>query len=72
MLTTGLVIPSETKRPLAVASTLKLFIMHSFLLQGKQLDELADAYMDVGFRFYLIFNRMIDVDPKLLNNPKRE
>jgi hypothetical protein len=34
------------------------------------MDELAEAYMDVGFRFYLILNRMIDVDYKLLDHPK--
>ncbi|CAG2222632.1 unnamed protein product [Mytilus edulis] len=60
--------------PIAPKSKMKSFskIGGSFLrkVKGKQLDELADAYMDVGFRFYLIFNRMIDVDPKLLNNPK--
>ncbi|KAL5022859.1 hypothetical protein ScPMuIL_002014, partial [Solemya velum] len=41
------------------------------LLQGmmkKQKDELADVYMDVGFRFYLILARMCDVDAKIVDN----
>lgn len=35
------------------------------LFQRKQKDELADVYMDVGFRFYLILARMFDIDTKL-------
>ena len=40
------------------------------LLQKKERNEFADQYMDVGFRLYLILARMVDVDPKVMDNSK--
>ncbi|KAK3610323.1 hypothetical protein CHS0354_029792 [Potamilus streckersoni] len=36
----------------------------------KKKDELSDVYMNVGFRLYLILARMVDIDPKFLDNLK--
>ncbi|XP_021341779.1 inositol 1,4,5-trisphosphate receptor type 2-like [Mizuhopecten yessoensis] len=46
----------------------------SFLqgVMGNQKDEMADTYMDVGFRLYLILARMGDVDPKLCDQLKMQ
>ena len=41
-----------------------------FSFQKKEKNEFAELYMDVGFRLYLILARMVDVDPKLLDNSK--
>ena len=41
-----------------------------FSLQKKQKLEFSDQYMDVGFSFYLILARMVDVDPKVAESCK--
>ncbi|XP_078335085.1 inositol 1,4,5-trisphosphate-gated calcium channel ITPR2-like [Crassostrea virginica] len=52
---------------LPTQSTMKSFSQAQSFFKGmrKQKDELADVYMDVGFRFYLILARMFDIDTKL-------